>query len=439
LDLTDAVAEPEARFRYTESDGQFRAHRCEVDEITNSEIELFLRRKLRADVVVTNFEFSSPYRAILQYEAASRFRIPQTVPIVTYFDETLGLPVFSVPAAAPQLALASLAGRLAFNTERAKTELIRRVRPTFSPTFLKDLIDSPVIQSCIDSTAADFEAIRAKSRQRRKENPEAPLLFFNASPVGANRNYDVLISAFQKALSTGRDFKWRLYTQLDSIPSEYQYPFLETRAAVSRGVLHTFLHESDVVYDGTTVESGLFLHESVLSRALPLFFKDKRVKNWVKERIPPDYPFIATTETELAAMITTLIDEFDSDFVTGARESVYNFTRESMDQAGQASKWLKFLVATVLADFDPKKYVKSPFGDLMLSIRADEPPPMSSVEIGRLAQGQSKSGTFNPQKALSPVAFRRLMQSCGFRDIGDDEELWEPGYEPWVPEGDRVL
>jgi hypothetical protein len=416
--------------------------RCDTVETDDALIEAFHSKKIVADVVLTDYHFTQPYHSVIQYETQFGMNIPETVPIVTWFNETPwqeSLHYFKRPAAIPLLGLAALAGELTYVSNFVKKDFVDRSRRYFSATVLKRIADGRVITPCIDSGSTDFDAIYAKNEERRKSRDR--VLVFNAGAPSARRRFDVMVNAVDKARRAGRDNLFvRFCTQLDAAPDFFSKPFCEVRTQVRRPDLVSVLHEADIVYEGNTFEgTALFLWESILAGSMPVFFHDAKCSDWLDGRVPKSYPFFAKTEDELASMFAYLAQNIDAENVRSARAELRAFVAKEVDQLRKADTWATTFRDVITGEVRADRYRKGAMSEMMVAARqAYEGRPLSTKELGKLAKANSRTQSVDPCQLLSNAAFRRLAQFSGFRDVGTpQEERWEVGWEEWVPESIR--
>lgn len=347
---------------------------------------------------------------------------------------------FKQPAAVPLAALSMLGGESWFVSEFVKRDFINLARPTFSASYMKRLMDSKVMTPCLDTISTDFDRIFEMNKARRKAGVKDVLVFNAANPSPMHR-FDLLIRVIEKSRALGKtNLKFRFFTQKDGVPEYMEKDFVERKSEVARGDLMSVMHEADIVFDALPYAgTALFFHEAVLSGALPVFLREPRGNDWTIGRIPADYPFIAKSEEELGVTMMWLADNLDSDTASKARDSIRAYVKDQVDQKLKADRWEKAISSLVRSTFDPAKYRKSVFAEMVNAVKEQVTAPMTSAEIGKIAMKASRTGTIDPSKVLSGIAFRRLMQSCGFKDVGDVErEAWLVGQEDWLLETQGV-
>lgn len=440
----DGLPTDEVNMRYVFGRTEYRhSIRAETIETDDDLVQMFHSRKVTADVVLTDHCFTPPYHHTIQYEIPFRMNIPENVPMVVYFDETTwphhGTIYFRQPAAVPTLAVCSLLGGLWFISEFCKEHFLKKARPYFSATFIRKIIEEgKVLTPTLDTKGTDFDEIYAKNMARRQNREE--VLIFQAASVPPNRRYDVLLRSVEKAKILGdKRLKIRFCTPRHELPEYIKGEFVDMRLNTTRDDLVATLHESDLIYEGNFfMGTALFLWESVLAGSLPVMYRDSKTADWMKGRIPKDYPYFAKNEEELTALWLWLSEHIDDPEVTAVREKLRATVKREVDQEKKAELWADSFGDVLRRSTDFKKYRNGMWGKMVLAAREHFLDPLTSAEVGELVSSFADKPNMNPHKLLSPVAFRRLLQSTGFMDVGTpDEEVWDRGWEFWVPEGLR--
>lgn len=437
----DAVAgKPGMEYRFGEKDaGAGRA--TNASEIDDSLATAISKKEFRVDGIFTNLHFASSYYSILQYEKFHGIGIPEMFPIVTWLSEPVDqddLHFFRQPTAVPMLAISALAGELWYSCGFVKDGFLKEARRWVAPSLMKKLMDGPIMLPSMDTEETDYDTIRAKRMQRVEQRTKGEMLIFHAAGPNPRYRFAILTEAAARARALRPGIKVRWYSQTDGIGKEFNQPFIELRPESRRSDVVKALPESDMVYEGTEMKTtGLFLWESILSGAVPVFFHDQP-RAWFQERIPADYKYVVRKEEDLGAMLVWLADHLGDPEVVAEQERLRKHILPMVAQDQQAEKWYAGLQRCVRDSFNPTKYQNSMFGKLLLKIRASWEGTPTTDESGiRIREAMTKKN-IDPHKALSPVAFRRLMQSCGFSDVGDKEEHWAVGWEDWMRSEDKV-
>lgn len=389
--------------------------------------ELLRKRKLDADLVLTNQLVMTGYYDLMQFEPKWGMNNPVNVPFLTYVDETEALDSMQFWRCDNAHVLCGTAGigdhnGMMFLSEFEKKVWLSQARRFFAPHIVSRMAGMPVVNPPILQDGFDFEdQIRKRMKRREKDKT---LVMFNAQAPQPGPWFTVPYRAMSAPLLRRRGVKWRLLSQneriLDVVPRqdwiEYKYP-------CKRVDVLSNLNSGDVVVylaGCRHIGSALGVWEGILGGQLPIF--DKKT-DALAGRIPDSYPFRVSNEIELSALLLYLTENYDGEKVQGELRRLREFVRSRVDVEIQSRAMLSAMMNLVNRSFVREAHL----GGLALVVRqcAEEGLSGSSEEMSGLISSRTEKGIC-PLPLLGCLSFRRLLQCNGYEDVGGVKSSWRP-------------